>query len=133
MFEPQWQTKTPMRGASPATSVSGGYFFAGDVPRGGEAAGRRRGGRCLRDGVGDVLRLLNEPTDEDARAGRLERAKARGAGEARGVKLDPDVRRPPLRVRLHPDREHDHVELLVVEGAVLVLVRDQQVAVPGTP
>ena len=34
MFVPQWQTKTPIRGSSPATSVSGGSsFLTTSVPR----------------------------------------------------------------------------------------------------
>src|SRR3989337_1877611 len=85
MFEPQWQTHKPTRGAPP----------------------RRAGGLHYR--LGNVLRLTERADGVDAGARGLERIELRRRAEAVGVKLNAEVAPQLLHCRrhLHADGKDD--------------------------
>jgi hypothetical protein len=112
MFDPQWQTNTPMRGGSPVTSRSGGYS-----------------GLLVSVKRAAPSRAAAAPAAVNARPAGLDRVELRGVAEAVLVQLDAQPARQLAHrlADLHPDRQHDQVEALVEQAAVLVLVVNDQV------
>ena len=132
MFEPQWQTKTPMRGVLVGDVALDGVLLldrerAARVGEAGHHLGRR--GRGLGDRVGDVLGLAERADDEDALAARRHGLELLELAEAVAVELDAEVAGRLLRLarRLEAGREHDHVVLARLHLALLVLPVDEQV------
>ena len=132
MLLPQWQTKTPTRGSSPATSFSAGYSLS-TVSVWRESARPvitwAAAAEAWATAVGDVLGLAERADDEHALAAGLERVELVQLAEAVAVEGDADVAGRLLRLarRLQAGREHHHVVARLVQLAALVLPADQEV------
>jgi hypothetical protein len=116
MLLPQWQTKTPTRGERAARIGQAGHDLG-------------RGGRGLRDRIGDVLGLAERADHEDALAAGRQRLELVELAEAVAVEGDAEVAGSLLRLarRLQAGGEHHHVVAALVQLAALVLPADEQV------